>query len=63
MPKTKEITFDLRKKEGIVNAHKALEGYTNLSQFFQLSRTGVRSIIKKFIEGRTVQNKLMRDLF
>lgn len=61
MPKTEEIHFTLRKKEGIVN--KALEGYTELSQFFQLSRTGVRSIIKKIKEGSTVHNKLMRDLF
>lgn len=63
MPKTKEISFNLTKKEGIVDAHKVLEGYTKLSQFFQLSRTRVKSIIKKFKEGHTVQNTLMRDLF
>jgi len=55
MPKTKEFSSDLRKR--IVDAHKAGEGYTKLSQLFQVSRSGVRSIIKKFKESHTVQNK------
>ena len=53
MPKPKEISVDLRKR--IVDAHKAGEGYTKLSQRFQVSRTGVRSIIKKLKESHTVQ--------
>lgn len=36
---------------------KQEEGYTKLSQHFQVSRTGVRGIIKKFKESHTVQNK------
>ena len=55
MPTTKEISLDLRKR--IVDAHKAGEGYTKLSQRFQVSRTGVRSIIKEFKESHTVQDK------
>lgn len=49
MPKAKEISLDLRKR--IVDAHNAGEGYTKLSKHFQVSRTGVRSIIKKFKES------------
>lgn len=56
MPETKEITLDLRKKRS-VDAHKEGGGYTKLSHFFQVSRTGVRRIIKKFKETHTVQNK------
>lgn len=55
MPKTKEVSLDLRKR--IAYAHKAGVGCTKLSQDFQMSRTGVGSIIKKFKEGPTVQNK------
>lgn len=32
-------------------------GYAKLSQSFRVSRTGVRSVIKKFKESHTVQNK------
>lgn len=44
-------------RKRIVDAYKAGEGSTKLSQRFQVSRSGVRSIIKKFKESRTVQNK------
>lgn len=43
MPKIKEINLDLRKI--IVDAHKAGNGYTELSQRFHISRTGVRRIL------------------
>ena len=55
MLKSKEISLDLRKR--IIDAHKAGEGYTKLSKHFQVSRTGVRSIIQKFKDSHTVQNK------
>ena len=55
MPKTNEFSSDLKKR--IVDAHKAGEGYTKISQRFQVSRSGVRSIIKKFKESHRVQNK------
>lgn len=45
-PKTKEIRLDLRNR--IVDAHKAGDRHTKLSERFQVSRTGVRSIVKKF---------------
>lgn len=54
MTKTKEISLDLRKR--IVEAHKEGEGYTCLSKRFQVSRSAVRSIIKKFNEIHTVEN-------
>lgn len=45
-PKTKEIRLDLRNR--IVDAHKAGDRHTKLSERFQVSRTGVKSIVKKF---------------
>lgn len=55
MPKTKGISFDLRK--GIVNAHRGGDGYTKFSLHFQVSSTGVRSIIRKFKDSHTVKKK------
>lgn len=54
MPKTKEISLDLRQR--IIDAHNTGEGYTKLSKHFQVSRTGVRCIIRKFKESHKVQN-------
>lgn len=58
MVKTKEISLDFRRRT--VNAHRGGEGYTRLSKRFQVSRTAVRSIIKKFEETSTVENKTGR---
>jgi len=58
MVKAKEISLDLRQR--IVNAHKAGNGYTSISKQFQVSRTGVRNIIKKLKDINTVQNKTGR---
>ena len=58
MAKVKEISLGLRKR--IVDAYNAGEGYTKLSKRFQVSRTGVRCIVKKFKENHTVQNKTGR---
>lgn len=55
MPKTKEISLDLRKR--IIDAHKAGEGYTKLSKRFKVSRTGVRGIIQRYKDSHTLQNK------
>lgn len=41
MPKTKDISLDSRKR--IVDAHEAGDGYTKLSQRFQVSRIGPRN--------------------
>lgn len=49
MPKPKEISLDSVKR--IVDAHKAEDKYTKLSQCFQVSRTGVKSMIKKLKES------------
>ena len=54
MARAKEFSLDLRKR--IVNAHCKGEGYTKLSKRFQVSRTGVRGIIKKFKESSVTQN-------
>lgn len=55
MSKTKEVSLDLRKRT--VYAYKAGERYPKLSQCLQVSRSGVRSVIKKFKESHTGQNK------
>ena len=54
MARAKEFSLDLRKR--IVNAHCKGEGYTKLSKHFQVSRTAVRGVIKKFKESSIVQN-------
>lgn len=51
MPKTKDL------KNLIVDACKAGDGYTKLSQCFQVSRPVMMSIFNKFKESYTVQNK------
>lgn len=51
MPKTKEVSLNLRKI--IIDFDKAGDGYTKLSWHFQLLRTGVRSVIKKYKERHT----------
>lgn len=51
----KQKNLDFRKR--IFDAYKAGEGCTKSSQHFQVSRSGVRSIIKKLKESHTVQNK------
>lgn len=48
-------------RKRIVDAHKAGDGYTKLSKCFQVSRTGVRSVISKFKESHTVQNETGRS--
>ncbi len=53
--KDKKNSLDLRKR--IVNAHKGGEAYTRLSKRFQVSRTAVRSIIKKFEETHSGEQK------
>lgn len=53
MPKTNQVS--LRKR--IVDDQKAGDGHTKLSQGFQVSRTGERSITKKLKESHTVQNE------
>lgn len=53
MPKTKEISLDLRKR--IVDALKAGAGYTKFSQNFQVSRTGEK--YHQFKDSHTVPNK------
>ncbi len=59
MTKTKKKnSLDMRKI--IVNAHKGGEAYTRLSKHFQVSRTAVRSIIKKFEETHTVENRVRK---
>ena len=58
MAKTKEISLDFRRR--IANAHKAGEYYTKISECFQVSRSGVRDMIKKFNEIHTIQNKIGR---
>lgn len=55
MPKTKEISLQLRKK--IVEAHDKGEGYTAISKHFTVSRTAVRCIIAKYKETNSVRNK------
>lgn len=55
MPKTKEISLQLRKK--IVEAHDKGEGYTAISKRFTVSRTAVRCIIAKYKETNSVRNK------
>ena len=54
MARAKEFSLDLRKR--IVNAHCKGEGYTKLSKRFQVSRTAVKGVIKKFKESSIVQN-------
>ena len=54
MPKTKEISLELRKK--IVEAHDKGEGYTAISKRFTVSRTAVRCIIVKYKETKSVRN-------
>ena len=54
MVKAKEFSLDLRKR--IVNAHLKGEGNTKLSKRFQVSRTGIRGIIKKFKGSSFIQN-------
>ena len=54
MARAKEFSLDLRKR--IVNTHCKGEGYTNLSKHFQVSRTAVRGIIKKFKESSVIQS-------
>lgn len=54
MAKAKELSLDLRKR--IVNAYGKGEGYKTLSNRFQVSRTAVRGIIKKFKERGIIQN-------
>ncbi len=53
--KDKKNNLDLRKI--IVNAHKGEEAFTRLSKCFKVSRTAVRSIIKKFEDAHTVENR------
>ena len=54
MARAKEFSLDLRKR--IFNVHCKGEGYTKLSKRFQVSRTAVRGIIKKFKESSVIQN-------
>lgn len=54
MPQINKISLDLRKR--ITDAHKAGNGFTKYTAF-QVSRTGVKSVIKKFKESPTVQNR------
>lgn len=58
MPKQKEISLDLRKR--IVDAYKSGEGYKKLSKRFNVSKTGVRSIVKKFEATKMLVNKTGR---
>lgn len=51
MPEPKEVSLDLRKQT------VAGDGYTKLSQLSQVSRAGVRSIMKKFKGSQTVEKK------
>lgn len=55
MPKSKEISLDLRQK--IVDLHHQGEGYTAISKRFMVSRTAVRCIIAKYKETKSVKNK------
>ncbi|KAJ3599196.1 hypothetical protein NHX12_033159 [Muraenolepis orangiensis] len=55
MPKTKEISLDLRKT--IVQAHDKGEGYTAIFKHFTVSTTAVRCIIAKYKETNSVRNK------
>lgn len=55
MPKTKEISLELRQK--IVEAHDKGQGYTTISKRFTVSRTAVRCIIAKYKETNSVKNK------
>ena len=55
MPKTKEISLELRKK--IVEAHENGQGHTAISQHFTESRTAVHCIIAKYKETNSVRNK------
>lgn len=51
---------NLRKR--VVDAHKGWDGYAKLWHCFQVSSTGVRSIIKKLKESHGVQNKPIRGM-
>lgn len=55
MPNRKEISLDVRKR--IVEAYKAGEGYKKVSKRFNVSRSGVRRIIKKFQGTELLVNK------
>ncbi|KAI4831060.1 hypothetical protein KUCAC02_002661 [Chaenocephalus aceratus] len=55
MPKSKEISLELRKKT--VEAHDKGEGYTAISKCFTVSRTAGRCIIAKYKETHSVRNK------
>lgn len=55
MPKAKQTS--LKPNERSVHENKTGDGYTKLSQHFRVSRTGVRSIFKKFKGSHTVQKK------
>lgn len=55
MPKSKEISLDLRQKT--VDLHLQGEGYTAISKHFMVSRTAVRCIIAKHKETKSVKNK------
>ncbi|KAI4815382.1 hypothetical protein KUCAC02_005529 [Chaenocephalus aceratus] len=57
MPKTKEISLELKK---IVEALDKGEGYTAMSERFTVSRTAVRCIIAKYKETYSVRNTLRR---
>lgn len=63
MPKPKEISLDFEQR--LVDAHKAEDEYTKSSQCFQVSRTGVKSMIKKFKEshkpGRGSKRLVVKD--
>ncbi len=54
MAKTTEISKCLRMK--IVKAYKEGDGYTTLSKRFEVSRTAVWYIIKKYDEIYTIEN-------
>ena len=55
MPKTKEISLELRKT--IVEAHEKGKDYTAVSKRFAVSRIAVRCIIAKYKETNSVRNK------
>ena len=55
MPNRKELSLDLRKQ--IVEAYKAGEGYKKVAKRFNVSKSGVQRIVKKFEKTETLVNK------
>ena len=54
MPNRKELSLDLRKR--IVEAYKAGEGYKKVAKRFNVSKSGVRRIVKKFEKTEILVN-------